>query len=146
MVTSDSHPSTITPPYHVLKLCRVTGNSITLEDALGFKSSTRLADGNRVTGQQHQQTAGEELPALTFAELKALIEQGKTDGIPNNKLIPNTLNVSPPPRLHYSPRESTSPALGCSPEREYRTDQKETMGDVASCSSLTTIYKAPDVV
>jgi hypothetical protein len=30
---------------------------------------------------------------LTFAELQALIEQGKTDEIPNNKPIPDELNV-----------------------------------------------------
>ena len=31
--------------------------------------------------------------ALTFAELQSLIEQGKTDEIPNNKHIPDTINV-----------------------------------------------------
>ena len=31
--------------------------------------------------------------ALTFAELQALVEQGKTDDIPNNKHIPDALNV-----------------------------------------------------
>ena len=30
---------------------------------------------------------------LSFAELKALIEEGKTDQIPNNRQIPNELNV-----------------------------------------------------
>ena len=30
---------------------------------------------------------------LTFTELQALIEQGKTDKIPNNKHIPDDLNV-----------------------------------------------------
>jgi len=30
---------------------------------------------------------------LTFAEIQALIEQGKTDEIPNNKHIPDALNV-----------------------------------------------------
>jgi len=30
---------------------------------------------------------------LTFAELQSLIEQGKTDEIPNNKHIPDTINV-----------------------------------------------------
>jgi len=35
-------------------------------------------------------------PALTFAELQALIEQGKTDEIPNNKHIPDALNDAPP--------------------------------------------------
>jgi hypothetical protein len=30
---------------------------------------------------------------LTFAELQALVEQGKTDEIPNNKHIPDAINV-----------------------------------------------------
>lgn len=30
---------------------------------------------------------------LSFAQLKALIEQGRTDEIPNNKTIPNVLSV-----------------------------------------------------
>lgn len=30
---------------------------------------------------------------LSFAELKALIQEGKTDQIPNNRQIPNELNV-----------------------------------------------------
>lgn len=33
---------------------------------------------------------------LTFAELTMLIQQGKTDNIPNNKVIPETLNDAPP--------------------------------------------------
>ncbi|KAI9464000.1 hypothetical protein BJY52DRAFT_1250910 [Lactarius psammicola] len=33
---------------------------------------------------------------LTFAELQALIEQGKTDEIPNNKHIPDALNDAAP--------------------------------------------------
>jgi len=67
-----------------------------LEDALSFETSNRVVDTDRLTEQQYQQAVGEEARTLTFAELKALIEQGKTDGIPNNKLIPDTINVSPP--------------------------------------------------
>ncbi len=33
---------------------------------------------------------------LSFAELKTLIEQGKTDGIPHNRVIPDELNVCGP--------------------------------------------------
>ena len=106
---------------------RVTGNSITLEDALSFESSSRPADSNRPTEpQQQQQAVAEEIHTLSFAELKALIEEGKTDGIPNNKLIPNILNVSTPVHSHHSPRESPSPALslGCS-----RTLHQTTISD-----------------
>ena len=42
-------------------------------------------------------TSSPEVPVaartFTFTELQALIEQGKTDEIPNNKQIPDTLNV-----------------------------------------------------
>ena len=37
---------------------------------------------------------GKEPRHLSFAELKTLIEQGRTDEIPNNKQIPDKLNVS----------------------------------------------------
>ena len=80
----------------MLELRRVTGNSVTLEDALSFETLNRVVGTDRLTEQQYQQAVGEEVPTLTFTELKALIEQGKTDGIPNNKPVPNTLNVSPP--------------------------------------------------
>jgi hypothetical protein len=39
------------------------------------------------------ETAPEESRILTFAEIKDLIEQGKTDQIPNNKYIPNVISV-----------------------------------------------------
>ena len=87
-----------------LKSCRVTGNSLTLEDALSFESSARPVGDGRQT-EQHQQAAGEETGTLTFAELKTLIEQGKTDGIPNNKVIPNILNVS-----SFNPPMSDNPS------------------------------------
>jgi hypothetical protein len=82
---------------------RVTGHSVTSEDALSFETSNHVAGTDRVTEQQYQQAAGERVPTLTFAELKALIEQGKTDGIPNNKSVPNTLNASPRLRLQLLP-------------------------------------------
>ena len=63
---------------------------------MDFESSARPADNDSQTAQPRQ-AAGEEARTLTFAELKALIDQGKTDGIPNNKVIPNVLNVRPSP-------------------------------------------------
>jgi len=75
---------------------KVTGSSVTLEDALSFETSNRIVGTDRLAEQQYQQAAGEEVRTLTFAELKALIEQGKTDGIPNNKPISNALNEAPP--------------------------------------------------
>jgi len=46
--------------------------------ASGVQSDSPITDENRV---------------LTFAELKGLIESGNLDKIPNNKIIPETLNV-----------------------------------------------------
>lgn len=39
------------------------------------------------------QATDEKNRVLTFAELKELIESGNVDKIPNNKIIPETLNV-----------------------------------------------------
>ena len=40
------------------------------------------------------QTKDQEQITLTFAQIKELIEQGKTENIPNTKVIPNVLSVS----------------------------------------------------
>jgi len=118
----------------------------TLQSHLGrcIEFRNRVVDTGRLTEQQYQQVVGEEARTLTFAELKALIEQGKTDGIPNNKLIPDTINVSPP-------LQALIPALDLRyhrtlPQREYRKNQKETLGNVTTCSFLTVIYKTASVV
>ncbi|KAI0252852.1 hypothetical protein BJV78DRAFT_1124107 [Lactifluus subvellereus] len=42
---------------------------------------------------------------LTFAELQTLIEQGRTDEIPNNKPIPDALNETPPSQSNAPPRK-----------------------------------------
>jgi hypothetical protein len=101
-LTSPYHPITISDS---AKPSRATGNSITLEDASSFESSARPTE-------QQQHATGEETQTLTFADLQALIEQGKTDGIPNNKPIPNILNVSPPlPLALIIPLRSLSATL-----------------------------------
>lgn len=75
---------------------------------MSFESSPHLVDGNRLTGQRNQEA--EEVRTLTFTELRSLIEQGKTDGIPNNKLIPDVLNVSPSPSSRHT---VSALSLGC---------------------------------
>jgi hypothetical protein len=79
---------------------RITGYSITVEDAVGYDSEQTLHTGlsPAVADQQQQPVSVLESPStepriLTFAEIKELIEQGKTDQIPNNRVIPNDLNV-----------------------------------------------------
>lgn len=71
-------------------MCRVTGNTITADDALAFE---QLLPAQTPPPEQKSEAAEEELRTLTFSELKALIEQGKTDGIPNNRVIPDILSV-----------------------------------------------------
>jgi len=99
ILSSDAFNSKPNPEKeNTLRLSRVfyfnkaTGNSIALEDALNFESPASPVGG----GEQQQLVVEGEGRILTFAELKALIEQGKTDGIPNNKAIPNVLNDAPP--------------------------------------------------
>jgi hypothetical protein len=73
--------------------CRISGNSITFESL--FETNTT---------NSHPTTS--EFRTLTFAELKDLLEQGKTDQIPNNKHIPEAINASPD--LLWSPSSLTN--------------------------------------
>lgn len=72
-----------------LRIFRVTGNSITVEDTVRLNQvqpPSSMSEANP--------SATDESRVLSFAELKSLIEQGKTDQIPNNKHIPDAINVS----------------------------------------------------
>ncbi|KAH9968089.1 hypothetical protein BC827DRAFT_469159 [Russula dissimulans] len=49
---------------------------------------------------------GVETPkTLTFAELQALVEQGRTDDIPNNRHIPDAINEAPPSQSNAPQRK-----------------------------------------
>ena len=65
--------------------------------SLPTSTSTSTDDGDRPTSTadaaQVNSQATDENRVLTFAELKELIESGNMDKIPNNKIIPETLNV-----------------------------------------------------
>ncbi|KAF9011923.1 hypothetical protein BDQ17DRAFT_1233143 [Cyathus striatus] len=87
---------------------KMTGCSIGMDEArehehkqLGqdIQSTETLSD---LTPTQFK-PGSEEPRVLTFAELKELIETGKVDQIPNNKVIPEGLNDAPP-------SQSTAPA------------------------------------
>lgn len=76
---------------------RVTGQNLTAEDVLSHRDTdTDLHNLTEPLDSLHR-----EARPLTFAELKTLIELGKTDDIPNNKPIPDTLNVSLSHELTY---------------------------------------------
>lgn len=90
---------------------KTTGNSITLDEAREFEESlpkeapsqlgtstttSPLATAPGPTPTSDKTQSEEEPRVLTFAELKELIESGRLDQIPNNKIIPNDLNEAPP--------------------------------------------------
>ncbi|KAF8960932.1 hypothetical protein BDZ97DRAFT_1277065 [Flammula alnicola] len=79
---------------------KITGNTITMDEALDYENSLRQSSARR---DEAAASADDENRVLTFAELKELIETGNVDKIPNNKVIPEGLNDAPP-------SESTAPA------------------------------------
>ena len=77
---------------------RITGSSITMDEARDYELSLPIGDRPTSTvdiniSAQVNSPATDENRVLTFAELKELIESGNIDKIPNNKIIPETLNV-----------------------------------------------------
>lgn len=77
---------------------RVAGQNLTVEDV---RSHQNTVDSQNLTetidlSPLSSNYGDGEARLLTFAELTMLIEQGKTDNIPNNKVIPEMLNDAPP--------------------------------------------------
>jgi hypothetical protein len=78
------------------------GHSISFEQVreyeLSYSNPTRTIDestpSEEVPPNQPQNDDDEETRVLTFAELQALLESGRVDLIPNNKVIPEVLNVN----------------------------------------------------
>ena len=71
---------------------RITGNSITIDEARDYERG----DEGQPSASASNSAADDETRVLTFAELKELIESGKVDQIPNNKVIPEKINVRMP--------------------------------------------------
>ncbi|KAG2134102.1 hypothetical protein DEU56DRAFT_412261 [Suillus clintonianus] len=77
---------------------RVVDQNLTVEDVRSYQNT---AGSQNITGTMDLSPPSsnyrdDETRLLTFAELTALIQQGKTDSIPNNKVIPDTLHDAPP--------------------------------------------------
>ena len=71
---------------------RMTGSSITMDEARDYELSLPSTNnGDQPTSTMNE---ADENRVLTLAELKELIESGDMDKIPNNKIIPEKLNVS----------------------------------------------------
>ncbi|KAJ3563170.1 hypothetical protein NP233_g9111 [Leucocoprinus birnbaumii] len=90
---------------------KTMGHSITLDEAREYEQSLRKDTSSQPQSLStpSQETAAvdpipssdgtqteEEPRVLTFSELKELIETGRLDQIPNNKVIPSGLNEVPP--------------------------------------------------
>lgn len=82
--------STIHIPLLFYNPKRVTGNQVTLEQ---IKNHNELLIAVPERSLSAAESDGDESRILTFAELQELIELGKVDQIPNNKVIPDKLNV-----------------------------------------------------
>lgn len=95
---------------------RVMGHSISMDEVREYELSSQ-ADAiiPTTTTDDSVPPAASSLPkqdddenesgVLTFAELQALIESGKEDLIPNNKIIPDALNEAPPSQSTAPPRK-----------------------------------------
>jgi len=88
-----------------ITICRTSGNSITLDEAREYEACLQEGPTSKLpatvvplpASSSSDKLDNEEDPRiLTFAELKDLIETGQLDQIPNNKVIPDGLNVSIP--------------------------------------------------
>ncbi|TFK85633.1 hypothetical protein K466DRAFT_494363 [Polyporus arcularius HHB13444] len=73
---------------------RLSGSSVTVEEARIARAGQTAHASSQAPSQAS--STEEEPQTLTFAQLKTLIEQGRTDEIPNNKVIPNVLSSDPP--------------------------------------------------
>ncbi|KAK1216631.1 hypothetical protein PQX77_020751 [Marasmius sp. AFHP31] len=90
---------------------RITGGGLTFEDIAAVEKGARNAVDSsnekprapvqaiKVSGnpETEQDQKGKEEPVvLTLAQIKEFIETGRTDQLPNNKVIPDGLNEEPP--------------------------------------------------
>ena len=83
----------------------MTGSSITPESVVEYNPSSKTVSSISGSARGLSARDHEETRILTFAELKVLIEEGKTDLIPNNRVIPETLSV----RIIHISRLTPSP-------------------------------------
>jgi hypothetical protein len=76
---------------HKCTYASITGHSISEEEARPSETPLAVEAAPTTTTASVQETPGD---VLTFDQLKDLIERGKADLIPNNRHIPEGLNVS----------------------------------------------------
>ena len=104
---------------------RMTGSSITMDEARDYELSLPSTDnGDRPTSTMND--ADDENRVLTLAELKELIESGDMDKIPNNKIIPEKLNVSY--SFYFLVSSNFTFTIGCDSKSIDGSYKKETLG------------------
>ncbi|PIL29263.1 hypothetical protein GSI_09313 [Ganoderma sinense ZZ0214-1] len=87
---------------------RVSGASLDLDAARAIRNGRKLGIDFApapVAPPPQLPPKDKEQITLTFAQIKELIEQGKTDNIPNNKVIPNVLSSETPSESRTSVRK-----------------------------------------
>jgi len=88
---NDADKALIVRQSEVFYFNRITGHSITVEDTHRYEQSLCASTATDMTATSG--LTSDEPRVLTFMEIKDLIEQDRTDQIPNNKHIPDTVNV-----------------------------------------------------
>ena len=111
-------------------MASITGCTISADDAREYETSHRnLPLTSTETDTRMPAPPTDEQRVLTFAELQELIETGRVDQIPNNKAVPDALNVSFPVFFFFLVVANVTRAAGCCPKRVYYASTKETLGD-----------------
>ena len=93
----------------------MTGSSLTETEVL-LEQGVDNEAAHSVTSDSHQVAPQDEKRTLSFAELKAMIESGDTSNIPNNRKIPDLLNVGYRHAV-WTASVSYVSLPGCSPKR-----------------------------
>jgi hypothetical protein len=88
---------------------RATGSSVTVDEVRAYEESLNQQDVDlgissstvpiETTTTLTPSQTNDNPQILSFAEIKELIEAGRLDEIPHNKVIPDSLNVRPPFQL-----------------------------------------------
>lgn len=109
---------------------RVMRHSITVDEVREYETS-------RDNATQDSTVVNTDERVLTFSELKDLIESGRVDQIPNNKIIPETFSVSIVLGITIA---AQPPSPGGTSKRVNNSSSKEAMGSYYRDIALHVAY------